>query len=109
MLGKFFDKVKQGLARTREAMTDAIAGNSRLDDDAIDDIEAALIGADMGIETATELVDELRERLRRGQMADGPSGVMQVLEGASSRDDDSRQWRGLAPFRRVAGQAVLSC
>ena len=80
MLGKFFDKVKQGLAQTRQAMTDVIAGNPRLDDDAIDDIEAALIGADMGLETATELVDELRERLGRGQMADGPDGVMQVLE-----------------------------
>ena len=80
MLGKFFDKVKQGLAQTRQAMTDVISGNPRLDDDAIDDIEAALIGADMGLETATELVDELRERLRRGQMADGPDGVMQVLE-----------------------------
>ena len=77
MLGKFFDKVKQGLAQTRQAMTDVIAGNPRLDDDAIDDIEAALIGADMGLETATELVDELRERLRSGQMA---GGVMQVLE-----------------------------
>ena len=80
MLGKFFDKVKQGLAQTRKAMTDVIAGNPRLDDDAIDDIEAALIGADMGLETATELVDELRERLRRGQMADGPDAAMQVLE-----------------------------
>ena len=80
MLGKFFDKVKQGLAQTRQAMTNVIAGNPRLDDDAIDDIEAALIGADMGIETATELVDGLRERLRSGQMVDGPDGVMQVLE-----------------------------
>ena len=80
MLGKFFDKVKQGLAQTRKAMTDVIAGNPRLDDEAIDDIEAALIGADMGLETATELVDELREQLRRGQMGDGPTEAMQVLE-----------------------------
>ncbi len=80
MLGKFFDKVKQGLARTRQAMTEVITGNPRLDDDAIDDIEAALIGADMGLETATELVDPLRERLRRGQIAGGPAEVIQVLE-----------------------------
>ena len=71
MLGKFFDKVKQGLAQTRQAMTDVIAGNPRLDDDAIDDIEAALISADMGLETATELVDELRERLRVGKWRTG--------------------------------------
>lgn len=84
MLGKFFDKVKQGLAQTREAMTTAIAAvapaGTRLDDDALDDIEAALIGADLGLETATELIDELRQRLRNEQVADGPTGVMRVLE-----------------------------
>ena len=84
MLGKFFDKVKDGLARTRAAMTETIAAvvplGTRLDDDAIDDIEAALIGADMGLETATEIVDELRDRLRDEQIADGPAGVMRILE-----------------------------
>ena len=84
MLGKFFDKVKDGLARTRAAMTETIAAvvplGTRLDDDAIDDIEAALIGADMGLETATEIVDELRDRLRDEQIADGPAGVIRILE-----------------------------
>ncbi len=84
MLGKFFDKVKQGLERTRTSMTSAIAAvnpvGTRLDDDAIDDIEAALIGADMGLETATELVDQLRQRLRSEQVDDGSAGVLRVLE-----------------------------
>ena len=84
MLGKFFDKVHKGLARTRAAMAEKIAAvipmGNRLDDDAIDDIEAALIGADMGLETATEIVDELRDRLRDEQIADGPAGVMRILE-----------------------------
>ena len=84
MLGKFFDKVKDGLARTRAAMTETIAAvvplGTRLDDDAIDDIEAALIGADMGLETATEIVDELRDQLRDEQIADGPAGIMRILE-----------------------------
>ncbi len=48
--------------------------------DRLDDIEAALIGADMGLETATEIVDELRERLRNEELEDGPAGVMRVLE-----------------------------
>ena len=84
MLGKFFDKVKQGLAQTRQTMTAAIAAvapvGTRLDDDALDDIEAALIGADMGLETATELIDELRQRLGNQQVEDGPTGVLRVLE-----------------------------
>ena len=84
MLGKFFDKVKEGLAKTRTAMTETIAAvvpiGTRLDDDAIDEIEAALIGADMGLETSTEIVDELRIRLRSEGVEDGPAGVMRVLE-----------------------------
>jgi len=84
MLGNFFDKVKDGLARTRATMTETIAAvvpmGTRLDEDAIDEIEAALIGADMGLETATEIVDELRDRLRRQQVEDGPAGVMRILE-----------------------------
>ena len=59
---KFFDKVKEGLARTRTAMVEAISAvvplGTCLDDDAIDAIEAVLIGADMGLATATEIVDE---------------------------------------------------
>ncbi len=84
MLSKFFDNVKEGLSRTRAAMTETIAAvvpiGTSLDDDAIDDIEAALIGADMGLETSAEIVDELRKRLRSEQLEDGPAGVMRVLE-----------------------------
>ena len=97
MLGKFFDKVKEGLAKTRTAMTETIAAvvpiGTRLDDDAIDAIEAALIGADMGLETSTEIVDELRIRLRSEGVEDGPAGVMRVLEEQVSAivalDEDS--------------------
>ena len=97
MLGKFFDKVKEGLAKTRTAMTETIAAvvpiGTRLDDDAIDEIEAALIGADMGLETSTEIVDELRIRLRSEGVEDGPAGVMRVLEEQVSAivalDEDS--------------------
>ena len=81
---KFVDKVKEGLARTRTAMVEAISAvvplGTRLDDDAIDAIEAVLIGADMGLATATEIVDELRERLGNEEVEDGPAGVMRVLE-----------------------------
>ena len=97
MLGKFFDKVKEGLAKTRTAMTETIAAvvpiGTRLDDDAIDEIEAALIGADMGLQTSTEIVDELRIRLRGEGVEDGPAGVMRVLEEQVSAivalDEDS--------------------
>jgi len=60
----FFDKIRGGLARTRSAVVEGIAalvGGGPLDDEAIDEIEAILIQADVGVETATSLADALRD------------------------------------------------
>ena len=47
MLGKLFDRIKEGLAKTRVAMSERIAAivprGTRLDDERIDEIEA-LVG-----------------------------------------------------------------
>ena len=76
MLGKFFGKIKQGLAKTRAAMAERIAAvvpaGTRLDEDAIDEIEAILIQADVGWETAGEIIDELLERIRDIRSSEKP-------------------------------------
>jgi fused signal recognition particle receptor len=75
----FFDKIRGGLSRTRTAVADRIAalvGSGPLDDDALDEIEAILIQADVGVDTATDLVDALRERDRR----DGDPGEGDVFD-----------------------------
>ena len=61
----FFDRIRTGLSRTREALAGRIAtavGNRRLDDDVLDEIEEILITADVGLETAVAVTDGLRER-----------------------------------------------
>ena len=51
----FFDKIKAGLTKTREALSDTL-GNvftaSEIDDDFYDDLEESLILADLGMDTA---------------------------------------------------------
>jgi len=83
MLGNLFDKVKAGLAKTQTAMSERIAAvvprGGRLDDEVIDEIEAVLIQADVGVETAIEIIDELRERLHQ-ERVDGPEEVMRLLQ-----------------------------
>ena len=83
MLGKFFGKIRDGLSKTRSAMSERIAAvvprGGRLDDEMIDEIEEILIQADVGLETATEMIDELRDRLR-DESVDGPEGVMHLLQ-----------------------------
>ncbi len=84
MLGRFLDKVKDGLAKTRSAMADGIAavvgGSTRLDDEMVDEIEGILIQADVGLETSMEIIDELRERLLQGEIEDGAAGIFELLK-----------------------------
>ena len=61
----FFDKIKAGLAKTRAALSDTLgevfSGNT-VDDDFYDELEETLILADLGVDTATKVVAELRRR-----------------------------------------------
>jgi fused signal recognition particle receptor len=104
MLGKFFGKIRDGLSKTRSAMSERIAAvvprGGRLDDEMIDEIEEILIQADMGLETATEMIDELRDRLR-DESVDGPEGVMRLLReqvgDAVALEDQSLAIEGALP------------
>ena len=62
----FFDKIKQGLTKTRaalsEAMEDVFAANE-IDEDFYDDLEETLILADLGRETALKTVMKLRHKV----------------------------------------------
>ncbi len=64
----FFDKIKQGLARTRDALSSTLgsvfSGFSEIDDDFYDELEESLILADLGVETATKATDRLRRVIR---------------------------------------------
>ncbi len=65
----FFSKVKEGLTKTREAMSqvmDAIfMSDSEIDDDFYDELEECLILADLGVETSTKAVKWLRKEVSK--------------------------------------------
>ena len=67
----FFDKIKAGLAKTRAVLSDTLdeifSGSSSIDDDFYDELEETLILADLGVDTASKVVAELRRRaMNRG-------------------------------------------
>ena len=63
----FFDKIKAGLTKTREALSNTL-GNvfsaTEIDDDFYDELEESLILADLGMDTAIRAVSQLRQRIR---------------------------------------------
>jgi fused signal recognition particle receptor len=67
---KPFSRLRDGLAKTRRAITEGIRGaldrGTGLDSAALDSIEETLIAADLGVETAMHLIAGLRERFGSG-------------------------------------------
>jgi fused signal recognition particle receptor len=79
---RFFKKaagaVRKGLARTRSVLgagLRSLLAGRRLDDALIDEIEASLIGADVGVKATTEIVGELRESVRKGELEKGEDAI----------------------------------
>ena len=64
----FFDKIKQGLQKTRDALGSTLgnvfSGFSEIDDDFYDELEESLILADLGVDTALKATDTLRKVIR---------------------------------------------
>ena len=65
----FFDKIKAGMAKTRDALSNTLgnvfSGFSEIDDDFYDELEESLILADLGVETATKATEQLRKTIRQ--------------------------------------------
>lgn len=63
----FFDKIKAGLTKTRQALGSTL-GNvfsaSEIDDDFYDELEECLILADLGVDTSIKAVEQLRKAVR---------------------------------------------
>ena len=64
----FFDKIKAGLTKTRDALADTLvsvfSGFSEIDDDFYDELEESLILADLGVDTAVKATEQLRKVIR---------------------------------------------
>ena len=64
----FFDKIKAGLTKTRDALSNTLgsvfSGFSEIDDDFYDELEESLILADLGMDTAVKATDRLRKSVR---------------------------------------------
>ena len=64
----FFDKIKAGLAKTREALSNTLdevfTGNNEIDEDFYDELEETLILADLGMDTVNKVMKEIRYRVR---------------------------------------------
>ncbi len=71
----FFDKLKQGLTKTKESINDKInnvfSNFRKVDEELLEELEEALIMSDMGVETSTQIIKNLREKIKKEKIEDG--------------------------------------
>ncbi len=69
----FFDKLKAGLEKTRKGFTEKIeqliVGYATIDDEFLDDLEAVLLSADVGVQTTGKLMAEIRNGIKSKEIA----------------------------------------
>jgi fused signal recognition particle receptor len=68
------DRLKAGVEKTRAGLVDriedAISGRKEIDADLLDELEYALITADIGVRTSSEILDQIRVRVDRKLIGD---------------------------------------
>lgn len=83
MFGKLFDKLKTGLTKTRDNLTDKINEALNLavtiDDDLYEELEEILITSDIGMDTTLEIIDRLKAKIRKEKIND-PQMVKPALK-----------------------------
>ena len=82
----FFDKIRAGMAKTRDALSNTLgsvfSGFSEIDDDFYDELEESLILADLGVETATKATDRLRKTVKEQHLKtteDAKTALKEIL------------------------------
>lgn len=67
-------RLKTGLARTRAGLTEGLAslvlGKKKIDEEVLEELETRLLSADVGVDLTLEIIEALRSRLKRQQLAD---------------------------------------
>lgn len=103
MLGGLFDKLKTGLTKTRDNLTDKINETLKLaiaiDDNLYEELEEILIMSDIGMDTTVEIIERLKKKIRQEKIND-PQEVKpamkavieeMLLEGDDREYDNSKK------------------
>lgn len=80
----FFDKLKAGLKKTSETIStqvnEVLGAFVKVDEELFEELEEALIMADIGVETSSYIIDELRSRVKSKHITDGSEVKVQLQE-----------------------------
>ena len=102
MFNKLFDKLKTGLTKTRDGLTDKINEALKLaitiDEDLYEELEEILITSDVGMDTTMEIIERLRKVVREEKINDKDLVIPtlkrivkeMMLEGTNEKVEDKK-------------------
>jgi fused signal recognition particle receptor len=74
MFGGFFDKLKDGLSKTRNSITEKVTEVLKLavtiDEDLYEELEEILITSDIGVETSIHVIEKLKKKVKEDKIKD---------------------------------------
>ena len=91
--GSLLDRLKAGIQKTRagllEKIEDAVSGRKEIDADVLEELEYALITADLGARTSAEILERIRQQVERHLVGDAAElkslirqHLLEILEAA---------------------------
>jgi len=76
------DRLKQGIQKTRAGLVtkveDVLLGKKEIDADLLEELEYTLITADVGVKTATDILENIRQKVER-HLVNDPSELRQLI------------------------------
>ena len=73
----FFDKLKQGLGKTKNSIDEKINNVfsvfRKVDEELLEELEEVLVMSDIGMETSVKIIDELRQKIKKEKIEDEES------------------------------------
>lgn len=79
----FFEKIKQGLEKTKESMLGKIKhilnSFTKIDEDLFEQLEETMIMSDIGVETSVKICEELRKKIKEQGITD-PACIMELIQ-----------------------------
>ncbi len=105
----FFDRLKQAVASTKaqlvERIEEIVEGKETIDQAVLDDLEATLITADLGVKTTRDILNRLQDRVNRKKLTEARQ-LRAALEGeiqAILENPSGTQPRAVTPRKPPAG------
>jgi len=80
----FFEKLKNGLKKTKEALIKPVnslfSSYDKVDDDFYEELFDILVMSDVGVETSEEIIDSLKARLKEKKIKDTPTAREELID-----------------------------